>query len=152
PADATMPDSLHADNACIIAVFAISQQHHSFVRRGGAVTATREITAATLIGRTAELEQMRHLLDGAARGESQLLLLSGEPGIGKTRLLQALSTEAHGFRVFGGRGTELEHETPFAPLIEALDGAISALDESRLDGLREELPDLVGVLPSVGRP
>jgi ATP/maltotriose-dependent transcriptional regulator MalT len=115
------------------------------------VTATREITAATLIGRTSELEQMRHLLELAARGEPQLLLLSGEPGIGKTRLLQELGTEADGFRVFGGRGTELEHETPFAPLIEALDAEIAALEPASLADLREELPDLLGVFPALGR-
>jgi predicted ATPase/DNA-binding NarL/FixJ family response regulator len=117
------------------------------------MTAIRQIAETTLFGRDAEIARMCDLLDSVEHGETELLLVSGEPGIGKTRLLEELSDEAEArrFLVLSGRGTELEQEAPFAPLIEALDGELAALGTERLESLRERLPDLIGVLPSIGR-
>jgi len=117
------------------------------------MSAIFEISEATLIGRAAELTQIRETLDSVTDGRSQLLVISGEPGIGKTRLLQELAVEAQlrGYRVFSGRGTELETETPFAPLIEALDNELALSEPETLKELRERLPDLLGVFPSLGR-
>jgi predicted ATPase len=114
--------------------------------------AAKETTEATFTGRTGELIQIRGLLDAVEAGETKLLLISGEPGIGKTRLLQELSTEAEArhYRIFAGRGTELEREAPFAPLIEALDAEVASFAPERLERLHERLPDLLGVLPALG--
>lgn len=76
-----------------------------------------------LMGRTRELHALEGLLDDAAEGNTRVLLLEGEPGIGKTRLLsEAIASATHrGFRVLKGAGEELEHDRPFGPLLEALD-------------------------------
>jgi MoxR-like ATPase len=57
------------------------------------------------VGRASELEELRGALDETAEGRGFLFLLSGEPGIGKTRLMQELSREAgeRGWRVAAGR-------------------------------------------------
>ncbi|HVA91913.1 MAG TPA: AAA family ATPase [Chloroflexota bacterium] len=72
-----------------------------------------------LVGRQRELALLeRHL---AGQGPP-VLLLAGEPGIGKTRLLQAASSRAaaHGWRVLEGGCRQRGGQEPYAPLLEAL--------------------------------
>ncbi len=76
--------------------------------------------APPLVGRAAELALLeRHL---AGRGPP-VLLLAGEPGIGKTRLLQhaAQQAPAAGWRVLAGGCHRLGGQAPYAPLLEALE-------------------------------
>lgn len=47
-----------------------------------------------LFGRDRELSTLRTALDGALKGRGRLVLISGEPGIGKSTLAQALVAEA----------------------------------------------------------
>ena len=44
------------------------------------------------VGRDDELEVIEQLLDGTCAGEARFLLVAGEPGIGKTRMLAELTT------------------------------------------------------------
>ncbi len=73
-------------------------------------------------GRDAELDTLERALDAAARGERRLLLLRGEAGIGKTRLLSELRDRAASqrFVVLEGRATELERDVPYGPILDAL--------------------------------
>ena len=68
-----------------------------------------------LLGRTAETEILERLLVNARNGQSAVLVVRGEAGIGKTALLHLLS-EASGFKVARCAGVELEMELPFAGL------------------------------------
>ena len=54
------------------------------------------------------------LLAGARLGASGVLVITGEPGIGKTALLDEAVATWRGMRVLRARGTEAEHEVPFA--------------------------------------
>jgi DNA-binding NarL/FixJ family response regulator len=76
-----------------------------------------------LIGREPELAAVAAAIADVARGAGRTLLVHGEAGIGKTRLLSHVheTAAARGFAVFAGRASELERDLPRAPLLEALD-------------------------------
>ena len=61
-------------------------------------------------------------------GRSGVLALVGEPGIGKTALVEYAAERAEGMRVLRARGIESEAEVPFAGLLELLRPALTAID------------------------
>jgi len=75
-----------------------------------------------LVGRKQDLETSRRMLDRVRGGGFEFLLLQGDAGIGKTRLLEEIRREAHikGFRCMQARSVELERRIPLNPLIDAL--------------------------------
>jgi DNA-binding CsgD family transcriptional regulator/tetratricopeptide (TPR) repeat protein len=81
----------------------------------------------SLVGRAAELEQMEKLLGDAEAGQPVVLLISGDAGVGKTRLLTELAARAaaRGFTVLSGRCAELADSVPYLPLADALRSATS---------------------------
>ena len=94
---------------------------------------------------------MDSALDALRSPRARWLVVSGEPGIGKTRLLGELAERAAARRhpVFVGRGAELERELPFAVWVDALDDHVASLGERRLEQLiGERVAELARVLPS----
>ncbi|WP_030272691.1 AAA family ATPase [Streptomyces sp. NRRL B-24484] len=81
-----------------------------------------------LYGRAGEQAQVRALLDAARGGRSGALVLRGEPGIGKTALLDAAARDAGDFRIVRAAGIEYEAELPFAGLHLLLAPALDRLD------------------------
>ena len=71
-----------------------------------------------LVGRSNELSRIDRLLGQARDGRSASLVLVGEPGIGKTSLLEAAAERAEGFTVLQARGIESEAELAFSSLLE----------------------------------
>jgi DNA-binding CsgD family transcriptional regulator len=71
-----------------------------------------------LVGRGNEQGRIDALLDAARGGMSAALVLVGEPGIGKTALLEHASASAAGFRLLRARGVQSEAELAFAALLE----------------------------------
>ena len=67
-------------------------------------------------GRAAERERLGGLLDKVRAGESAALVVRGEPGIGKTALLDDVLTHASGFHTVRIAGTESEMGVPFSGL------------------------------------
>ena len=85
--------------------------------------------APVLVGRAAETERLRRLLDAARQGRSGALVLSGEPGIGKSALLRAARAQAAGeFTVLEAGGVEAEADLPFAGLQMLLAPLLDDLD------------------------
>src|SRR5215468_3823261 len=89
-------------------------------------------------GRTAELHCLRRRLDEARAGNGGVVLLAGEPGIGKTRTLAELveTARAQGALVLWGRCYEGEATRPFGPFAEALGAYARA---TAPEGLRADL-------------
>ncbi len=79
---------------------------------------------AILIGRAGELAQLQERLARAARGARQLVFVTGEPGIGKTALVDSfLAAAAESAAVWTARGQCVEHYgsgEPYLPVLEAL--------------------------------
>ena len=79
----------------------------------------RPQASGRLIGRDAELGRIDVALTSARRGESAVLVLRGDAGIGKTALLRAASKRARGLRVLCTSGEDAaDLEPPFAGLAD----------------------------------
>ena len=107
------------------------------------------------IGRRQELAALDEALDSLRAPRPRWIVVSGEPGIGKTRLLNELADRALARRhpVFVGRGAELESELPFAIWVDALDDHVAALGERKLEALiGDRVGELARVLPSAAAP
>ncbi|MGV9597053.1 ATP-binding protein [Streptosporangium sandarakinum] len=81
-----------------------------------------------LYGRAAEQAQMDRLLADARSGRSGVLVVRGQPGIGKTALLGHLTERAAGVRVLHGVGIESEAELPYAALHLLLRSELDRID------------------------
>jgi DNA-binding SARP family transcriptional activator/predicted negative regulator of RcsB-dependent stress response len=75
-----------------------------------------------LVGRADALARARECLDRVRHGTFEVVLVKGEAGIGKTRLLDELKQEAYvkGFRCLSAHPVELEQRIPLNPLLDAL--------------------------------
>ncbi|MEP6954919.1 MAG: AAA family ATPase [Solirubrobacteraceae bacterium] len=81
-----------------------------------------------LLGRNDERLALDRVLAQARRGQSGVLALVGEPGIGKTALLDHAAQQAGGMRILRARGIQSEAQIPFAGLAELLRPALDGLD------------------------
>jgi tetratricopeptide (TPR) repeat protein len=75
-----------------------------------------------LVGRASTVDALRQIVDAAADGRDQIALLSGEAGIGKSRLLAEAKAYAveRGFLVLEGSCFPQERACPYAPLLDLL--------------------------------
>lgn len=82
-----------------------------------------------LTGRDDEKRTLDALVSGARVGQSGVLVLSGDAGIGKSALLGHAMDRATGFRLLRGTGTRAEHDLPFAGLARVLQPLVGAIDD-----------------------
>jgi len=112
------------------------------------------VRTSPLIGRSAELAELDGALDRLAAGRPWFVQIVGEPGIGKSRLLQELArrASARGFLVLSGRAAEFEQDLPFAMLRDACDEHLGSVSPAVLRPLRPETwAELWHVFPSLAR-
>jgi DNA-binding CsgD family transcriptional regulator len=81
-----------------------------------------------LLGRVQERRQIAFALERARSGASAVLAFVGEPGIGKTALLDFAGERAAGMRLLRARGIESEAQVAFGSLLELLRPALGALE------------------------
>ena len=82
-----------------------------------------------LYGRDAERAQIGALLEAARASSSGALIVRGEPGIGKTALLEDARGRATDMQVLAARGIESESELPFAGLHQLLRPALNRVED-----------------------
>ncbi len=116
------------------------------------------------VGRGAELARLEQSLARAAAGRGGMVLVTGEPGIGKTRSLEEFAQRARerGARVLFGACYDGESGPPFGPFAEAIAGHAKRVERGELErdlagyaatlatlapGLRERLPDAPESVP-----
>ncbi len=101
------------------------------------------IARGRFVGRKEELAELRSLWDRVLAGEGQTLLVSGEPGVGKSRLLREFTThvEVGGGKVFTGACYE-DGGAPYAPFAQIVRQALEA-QEIGENGTEPALPEFV---------
>ena len=82
-----------------------------------------------LVGRAHERREIERVLASARSGISATLALAGEPGIGKTALLDYAASRAAGMRLLRARGIESEAQIPFGSLLELIRPALPMLEQ-----------------------
>lgn len=111
-----------------------------------------------MVGRDEEMAVLRTRLDAARQGAGTCVLITGEPGIGKSRLVTELRAQAPGFTSFAAASAAYEATTPYATmralLYEVLNVASDAPGEVALRALttrlQQEAPDILPWLPALG--
>ena len=114
------------------------------------------VASPTFVGRTEELQALEAARRRAADGEPAVVLVGGEAGIGKTRLIAELTTRCatDGTRVLAGGCVPVgDGVLPYAPFVEALRSLPAELG---VDAVRELVgpswPELARLLPALGEP
>src|SRR6476646_11081220 len=92
-----------------------------------------------LLGRRSETATLDRLLEAVRAGESRALVIRGDPGVGKTALLEYVVEQAAGCRVAQAAGVQSEMELAFAGLHQLLAPMLNhagALPAPQRDALR----------------
>ena len=120
------------------------------------------MTGEIFVGRDQEESRLRAAFDDARDWRGGLVMITGEPGIGKTRLARELEHYAvgHGARVLWGRAHETGGAPAYWPWVQALRSLIEGADRAEVrgwvgDGAREVsriLPVLATSLPALAAP
>jgi DNA-binding CsgD family transcriptional regulator len=80
------------------------------------------------MGRRSECDVLDRLIEAVRGGESRVLVVRGEPGVGKTALLEYVVEQASGFRVMRAAGVQSEMELAFAGLHQLLAPMLDRLE------------------------
>ena len=113
-----------------------------------------DLLCPVLIGRDAESGRLRSALGAAYSGMGGMVFLTGEAGIGKSRLASELAAEARarGAMVLAGRAVPTGVSIPYRPLTEALQQALRERTFPDDPGLSPWLPALRAVIPTIAGP
>ncbi|HWH96661.1 MAG TPA: AAA family ATPase, partial [Baekduia sp.] len=112
-----------------------------------------DLPRSALVGRASEQQAIAGALRDLPGRSGLVLAVEGEPGIGKSRLLEHLAGEAEAVAavVVGARASEFERDLPYALWTEALDRHLAGAGERRRSPLELADPDaLATVLPALG--
>jgi DNA-binding CsgD family transcriptional regulator len=117
------------------------------------------LLSPVLVGRYSELRALVTALDTAEAGAGRVLFLTGDPGVGKSRLAAELSTiaAARGFTSYRGRAVQAASPTPFRPVTEVLiqlgrGGSLAkAASESQYRSVLATLVPELGLPPNPGQ-
>jgi DNA-binding CsgD family transcriptional regulator len=101
------------------------------------VSVDKPIICPVLIGRTAELTGLRSRLARVKSGVGQVIVLSGEAGIGKSRLVAETraGASAEGFLVLQGSCFPTDRSCPYAPLLDLLRSFLATDARARIEAL-----------------
>ena len=120
----------------------------------GLVPLDREAgTARTeCVGRDSEIARVTDAVRSASEGVGSLLLISGEAGVGKSRLTSEAATAARALDllVLTGHSSEMEGAPPYEPLIEHIEQSVRIVDPAALRAaLGENAPEVAKLMPEL---
>ncbi len=106
-----------------------------------------------MVGRERELASLLSGLDDSASGRGRLFLISGEPGVGKTRLADEVAAvaDAKGMALLIGHCTEHDEAVAYLPFVEILENFVDRVaNPDRLrSALGDQGPELARLLPKL---
>lgn len=108
-----------------------------------------------MVGREPELSLLEDALLSAMRADGGVVIVGGEAGLGKTRLVNALAGRARrlGCVVLTGACSEAELALPYLPFLEAVGNYLATTDVSQLrDRIGSAAEELAQLFPQMGRP
>ena len=104
------------------------------------------------VGREPELGQLERTLEQAVRGRGGVVLIGGEPGVGKTRLAEEVAQRAQqkGMLSFTGHCYEMEAPIPYAPFVEILEATVETIPADILrEVIGDSAPELARFAPQI---
>ncbi|CAN5327247.1 hypothetical protein BH09GEM1_BH09GEM1_41050 [soil metagenome] len=105
-----------------------------------------------LVGRAKELDELVARLDATALGKGGLVLIGGEPGVGKTRLVEAVLLEARrrGHFCAVGHCYEMDGTPPYLPFLEHLEFGARVVPPGRLRAvLGDGAAEIARIMPAL---
>ncbi|MBN1899425.1 MAG: diguanylate cyclase [Spirochaetes bacterium] len=105
-----------------------------------------------LVGRESELNKLKKMFNQARDSKGSICLVAGEPGIGKSRLVEELRGyvyENEGL-FFSGRCYDQENKIPYQPFRDAINGYISYVEKMHGQEKETEVKRIKGVLGDLG--
>src|SRR6266516_5844092 len=112
----------------------------------------RPVVSPVLVGRGAYLESLERALAQVAGGRGQTVLVAGEAGVGKSRLVAEATTRAErmGFVSLQGHCFEPDRSLPYAPLVDVLRARFAGRSpEAVAHDLGPAAPQLAKLLPEL---
>ena len=105
------------------------------------------------VGRETEAADLTRLLDRMLTGHGGLVLVGGEPGVGKTRLARELMATARqrGCLSLTGHCYEMEGAPPFVPFVEMTEQAVRLLPQAVRAAMGDLAPEIAAMVPSLRR-
>jgi class 3 adenylate cyclase/tetratricopeptide (TPR) repeat protein len=119
-----------------------------------AAAAPAVLERTPFVGREAERAELRRCLDQAARGQGALVMIGGEPGVGKTRLAEELAAEARqrDLLTLTGHCYEMEGALPYIPFVEMLEATARVVPREALrEALGDAAPEVAKLMPELRR-
>jgi transcriptional regulator with XRE-family HTH domain/tetratricopeptide (TPR) repeat protein len=119
---------------------------------GGVDASGAEPEATPVVGRDYELGQLRGLLARLAAGGGHVVLVEGEPGIGKSRLVGELARYArgHGIPTLATRCYEIERAMPYQPVIDLVVQGLALAPQAALETLPPvSLAEIAALVPTL---
>jgi serine/threonine protein kinase, bacterial len=103
-----------------------------------------------IVAREDEIDRIMAMVDLVETGTGQLIVVSGEPGIGKTRVAQEIMVKLRnqGFLIAAGRCYQATANASYAPMLEIMSVLYRAAPEAIRRAVPTRWPRLAGVLPN----
>ena len=105
------------------------------------------------VGREAERTELRRLVTRVKAGAGALVMIGGEPGVGKSRLAEELAIRCgrEGFQTFFGASYEMAGAQPYIPIVEAFEQALAQAPGPKAfrEFLGDEAPEIARLVPKL---